>query len=168
VVGVSANDERACAGVLPHPRLHFVGPVEDPSAYLRAADVYLETFPFGGQTALLEAALAGLPCVRAFAPPFDLLVASDEALDGLLTNPATEEDYVEQASALIRNPEARHCLGAKLREQVHFYHSGEQWQRRLDEVYRHAFGRAHSPRPLPETPCLATERDIALSTWQAF
>jgi glycosyltransferase involved in cell wall biosynthesis len=168
VVGASENDERVCGGVRPHPRLHFVGPLEDPSVYHRAADVYLETFPFGGQTALLEAALAGLPCVRAFAPPFDLVVADDEALDGLFTSPDSEEDYVEQTSLLIRDPEARHYLGAKLKDQVLFYHTGEHWQRRLDEVYRHVCGLRHRPRPLPETTCLATDRDIALSIWQAY
>src|SRR5690606_10590380 len=35
-----------------HPRLHFLGELEDPSAFRAAADIYLESFPFGSQTAL--------------------------------------------------------------------------------------------------------------------
>src|SRR5690606_34285328 len=60
-----------------HDRLHFVGPVDDAKLYRASADVYLESFPFGSQTALLEAALSGLPVVPAYAPLFPLLVAND-------------------------------------------------------------------------------------------
>ncbi len=168
VVGVRPDDEKVCAGARPHPRLHLLGTVEDPSLYRDAADVYLEGFPFGSQTALLEASLAAVPSVLAFAPPFDLLVANDEALDGLLVNPPSEDAYIEQVGELIRDAGARARLGARLRERVLACHTGDHWQRCLEDVYGHARALRHAPRPIPETACEATERDVALSTWQAF
>jgi predicted O-linked N-acetylglucosamine transferase (SPINDLY family) len=63
-----------------HDRIHFVGGIEDSTVYRAAADIYLETFPFGSQTALLEAALSGLAIVPACAPLFPLLVANDDSI----------------------------------------------------------------------------------------
>ena len=62
----------------------------------------------GGPIAKLEQlqrlAAAGVPVVRAFAPPLDLLVASDEAIDDLVGTPASEMEYVEQANRWLREP----------------------------------------------------------------
>jgi len=87
------------AGIAPylrspiHSRLHFAGTREDTSAYRSAADIYVESFPFGSQTAVLEAALSGLPVVPAYAPLSPLLVANDDALSHLLPNPSNEQEY---------------------------------------------------------------------------
>ena len=99
-----------------HERLHFVGSMEDPSLYRAAADVYLESFPFGSQTALLEAALSGLPVVPAYAPLFPLLVANDDAVQDLIPNPQNEQEYMERVEYLIQQPERRVELGERLRE----------------------------------------------------
>ena len=117
----------------PHQRLHFVGAVEDPHPYRVAADVYLELFPFGSQTALLEAALCGLPVVRAYAPLFPLLVANDDTVNGLISTPVDEKDCVDRVTTLIQQPRLREALGSSLREGLLGTHSGEAWRRQLDE-----------------------------------
>ncbi len=151
-----------------HDRLHFVGRVEDPTPYRDAADVYLESFPFGSQTALLEAALAGLPVVPAYAPLFALLVANDDSVCDLLPNPASEKEFLERAQSLIREPEARRTLGARLRERVVATHVGPGWRERLEAVYGAVETLAHSPGPIPRFPCSTADADVGLSLWHVM
>lgn len=168
VVGESA------AGIAPylrhatHERLHFVGSLEDPSLHHAAADIYLESFPFGSQTALLEAALSGLAVVPAYAPLFPLLVANDDALADILPNPRNEQEYIERVEWLIREPEQRLALGWLLRERLLVDHVGEGWLERLAGVYAATDRLAHTPRPLPTAPCVASGPAIGLSLWHTL
>lgn len=161
------------AGIAPylrcpiHERLHFVGEVNGPSQYRTAADLYLESFPFGSVTALLEAGLCGLPVVPACAPLAPMLVSDDCALDDILVYPRDQQDYVERADLLIRQPEMRIALGRTLRERLLNDHVGDGWRARLAAVYRETDGLEHRPRPIPSSPCCMTDTDIGLGLWHA-
>jgi glycosyltransferase involved in cell wall biosynthesis len=167
VVGESA------AGIAPylrctmHERLHFSGSMDDPSLYRAAADVYLESFPFGSQTALLEAALSGLPVVPAYAPLFPLLVANDDAIQDLIPNPNSEQEYVDQVDLLIQHPEQQVGLGAALRERLVVDHMGLGWLDRLAAIYEETDRLTHRMQPIPASPCSTTDEDIGLSLWHA-
>ena len=167
LLGVAEHDLSGCPDVESHPRLHFLGPIEDPSDYRAAADVYLEGFPVGSQTALLEAALAALPLVRAFSPPLNLLATDDEVFDGLAAVPADEEEYIDTVVSLVRDPSGARELGEALRERVRRCHLCPEWRHRLYDFYAFAGGLTHTPGPIPATRCVATPRDIALSAFQA-
>ena len=58
------------------------------------SDLYLESFPFGSATAMLEAAQIGLAAVLQYDPPFCLL-STNHGLEFQLKNAATEEEYIE-------------------------------------------------------------------------
>ena len=149
----------------PHDRLHFVGSLDDPSRYRAAADVYLESFPFGSNTALLEAAACGLPVVPAYAPLFQLLVAGNDSLDGALPNPATEEEYVERVRTLIRLPALRYEFGESLRRKVLGQHVGAGWLEHLASLYERTDRLTHAPRSIPSSACCLTTADVSLSLW---
>lgn len=151
-----------------HERLHFVGTVDDPSPYHHAADIYLESFPFGSTTALLEAALSGLPVVPAYAPLFPLLVGSADSIIGILTNPKNEQEYIERTMFLIDQPEQRGQLGQTLRRQILADHVGEGWLNRLDRLYVNTDRLSHSPGPIPESSCVFAPEDIGLCMWNVF
>lgn len=151
-----------------HERLHFVGRIEDPLLYRLAADIFLETFPFGTQTALLEAALAGLPVVTAYKPLFPLLVANVDALTELIPNPVDEDAYVESVDILLQRNGRRRELGAILRERLYTEHIGEGWLQRLTNGYRTLDCLKHVPRCLPATPCNTSDSDVGLSLWHAM
>lgn len=168
LVGASERDLAGCRDVEGHPRLRFLGPVPDPSWHQAAADVYVEGFPFGSQTAMLEAALAGVAVVRAYAPPLDMLTTDDESLSGLAFVPADEDEYIAEAESLLRKPDRRHRFGKTLRERVQEAHLNPGWQRRADSFYERASTLTHTPAPVPVTPCALTQRDLALSSFQAF
>ena len=152
----------------PHARLHFVGTVENPAVYLAAADVYLESFPFGSQTALLEASLGRLPVVPAYAPLFPLLVANDDALTDLLPNPASEAEYRERAELWIRDRHGRRAMGDLLRQRLLVDHVGDGWLGRLRTLYETTDALKHEPRTIPVAPCNRENTDISLSGWNVM
>ncbi len=125
------------------PRLIAVGEQYDLRPYHAAADVYLEGFPFGSLTALLEAALANLPCVRApraAPPPF---TSDGDALDGH-PQPADLDAYVSDAVSLASSAEARNKVASTLRLSVMSHHCGNAWRTHLEKL----------KRALPATHCL--------------
>ncbi len=148
-----------------HERLHFLGSVEDPLLYHTAADVYLESFPFGSQTALLEAALSGLSVVPAYAPLFPLLVANDDAVQDLIPNPNNEREYLDRVDLLIQHPEQRRELGETLRKRLLIDHTGPGWLNRLAAMYQETDRLTHGVRPIPASSCSTTDADISLSLW---
>ena len=122
-----------------------------------AADLYAEGFAFGTTTALLEAALAGLPALlppQACAPP---LATDGLAVDGLLPRAADAAAYERLARALLRDAAARRRLGARLQQAVRAHHTGAGWQRHLREalaelppVHRSEPGRPPLPTPVAD------------------
>ena len=151
-----------------HKHLHFVGSLEDPSLYRVAADVYMESFPFGSQTALLEAALSGLPVVPAYAPLFPLLVANDDTVKDILPNPHDENAYIECVDFLIRQPEQRAEMGTILRKRLLIDHVGDGWLKLLTIMYHKTDRLTHNPHPIPTLSFHATEADISLSLWHVM
>lgn len=114
-------------------RLRALGWQPDSNVFCRAADVYLEGFPAGSLTALLEAAEAGLACVRApaaVAPPF----ASDGPGLDEVPQPCGVKDYIEKAVALAGNLAARTEIGLKLQREVRAHHGKEGWLKRLAQI----------------------------------
>ncbi|BCH27555.1 hypothetical protein [Mesorhizobium sp. L-8-3] len=165
LVGARREDIRPGLGADPHERIHFVGPLDDPSAWRAAADIYLESFPFGSSTALLESTLFSLPVVRAYDSPCRLLVTDDDAIKEVVSSPVNEQGYIEQAVALIADADRRaaegHALAARIRQQ----NMGPAWKRQLDEIYRLAEKTRHHPRRIAPTTLVISEEDIRLSNW---
>lgn len=168
VVGVGDGDPaaKACEGV--RSRVHLLGGIENPSRYWAAADVYLESFPFGSQTALLEAGASGLPVVPALDPMFPLLVAHDDAVADLLPNPRTEGEYATRIESLVGRAANRAELGEELGARLTAEHAGEGWLGRLAGVYERTGSLEHRPHALPVTRCQETDLDIGLALWQAL
>ena len=96
-----------------------------------AADIYVEGFPFGTTTALLEAGIKGIPVVLAPSqcpPPY----ASDGvALDGILERAQTLEEYKASIIRLAKNPVERNLAGTKICQSVTKHHTGLGWNQYL-------------------------------------
>ncbi len=119
-----------------------------------SADIYVEGFPFGTTTALLEAASKGIPALLApgtCPPPFG---TDGIALDDTMTRPASVEQFAEALNLLCRNGEARGALGASLQSAVNDHHVGDGWRRHLADVMqglppRHTVNLRSQPRATP-------------------
>jgi hypothetical protein len=124
-VGPWAEAERRSGG-----RLRAIGHQADLAPLHAAADVYLEGLPAGSLTALLEAALTGLPCVRTALPSRPPHASDSEALEPW-PQPADQAAYVEQAAALILQPALRREQGAAVQQRVRSVHGAVAWRDRL-------------------------------------
>lgn len=130
-------------------RLMPIGRQPDLSLYHAAADVYLEGFPFGSTTALLEVGALGIPCVLAPAnspPPF---ATDGVAIDEELRRPANVAEYVAAIRDLTRDPEERRRLGKSLQRSVLAHHCGASWHQYLTDLIRDLPER-HAVYPVPQ------------------
>jgi hypothetical protein len=114
-------------GAMPHSQLLKV---QD------AADLYVEAFPFGTTTSLLEAGLKGIPVGLAPAqapPPYG---TDGIALDDILQRPATVAEYQATMRDLCRSADGRAALGSKVRDSILRHHSGAGWREHLETAIK--------------------------------
>ena len=158
VVGPSANNDRRKLSKELNGRLAAVGCQLDLRTYYAAADVYMESFPFGSTTALLEAGVHGLPCVLAPAdcpPPFG---TDGIAVDDELQRPANVDGYVKRVKELIAHPEERVRCGRSLARSIREHHCGAGWTRYLSNLIER-MPKAHTLHPVVQPPSPPEEFD---------
>lgn len=131
-----------------------------------AADVYLEGFPFGSQTAALEAARSGLPLVLAFAPPTPHLATSIDCLRDVVPIIDSEEEYIAQAVRYGSDAHLRTSDGRAVRTRVLQNHVGEGWVAGVQKVYAQFETQPHRCRDLPLGSMQCDAGDQALAMWQ--
>jgi hypothetical protein len=141
-------------------RIKTYGAVEHSklSIFHQASDVYVEGFPFGTTTALLEAGSKGIPIMPAPKPCPPPYSSDGIALDHILCASEDEFRYKRELISLILNPDSREALGERLQQSIKAHHTGKNWQRYLDDALELARTTHHSPSNLP-TP-LRTPVDI--------
>ena len=138
VVGFDADSRWKKASLGLESRIRVIGSVSPSQLDIirEAADVYIEGFPFGTTTSLLEAGLKGIPVVLAPAqcpPPYG---SDGVALDEILERPSTLEEYESQIIQLSKNSNARTFLGDKIRDAIAKHHTGSGWKKYLDDAIR--------------------------------
>jgi hypothetical protein len=136
-------------------RVVAVGPDADLAPWHAAADLYLEGFPIGSYTALLEVALAERAFVRKplLAPTSALPI--DRGALGAFDPPDDPDAYVAAAVALAADPDLRAARARTARNAVLAEHCGDGWTMRLDALQRaiprqHSVGFGFSPPRMPE------------------
>jgi glycosyltransferase involved in cell wall biosynthesis len=98
-------------------RVHFTGPVSDPAAWLRAADVFvLPSVAEGMSNSLLEAMATALPCLAsAIGGNTDLLT---DGKTGLLIPPGDRKAWTLGLLRVLDDPGLAKRLGAAARERI--------------------------------------------------
>jgi hypothetical protein len=120
-----------------------------------ATDLYIEGFPFGSTTALLEAGIRGIPVVLAPAqcpPPYS---SDGVALDEVLEPPSTIEEYKTRVILLCRSPVERQRWGTRIRRAVTRHHTGSGWRQYVENAIS-KLPEKHSIYPTT-TPCRTPE-----------
>jgi glycosyltransferase involved in cell wall biosynthesis len=98
-------------------RVHFAGPVEDPSDYLRAADAFvLPSVAEGMSNSLLEAMSTALPCLASDIGGNTDLLEPEGA--GILLPGHEPAAWTEALARILTDPELARRLGAKARGRV--------------------------------------------------
>jgi glycosyltransferase involved in cell wall biosynthesis len=121
-------------------RIRALGRRYDTAALFRAADVYLDSFPFTSPTAALEAGSYGLPLVAYCPHTGDAQVLSPGApgLDASICKVSDVDGYAAAVSGLIRDADLRRELGDRARRAIDHHHRGAAWIDSLAGVYRMA------------------------------
>lgn len=136
-VGFTGDERWTAASTRTGSRLRTLGLLTQAqlATVHEAADIYIEGFPFGTTTALLESAHKGLPAVLAPSqcpPPYG---TDGIALDSILRRPSTVEEYKEQILVLSRDKAWRTELGASLRDSIVAHHTGVGWKQHLENAF---------------------------------
>jgi hypothetical protein len=140
-------------------RIAALGRQADSRVFCEAADIYLEGFPLGSLTALLEAGLAGLPCVRGPETCVGPFTSDSGSLD-VLHQPSDVQDYITHAVYFAGHPEVRVQASTELQSAVDAQHCGDGWLRHLSEVKKR-IPPAHFVHP----DFNAKEVDIHMRDW---
>jgi hypothetical protein len=137
-------------------RVVAVGPDADLAPWHAAADFYLEGFPIGSYTALLEVALAERAFIRKpLLAPVSALPVDRGALAGFAP-PADPDAYVAAAITLAADPGLRAAQARAARRAVLARHCGEGWNTHLQALQQalprqHEVGLAFEPQPMPDS-----------------
>jgi hypothetical protein len=117
-------------------RVRALGQRHDTRLFYEAADIYIDSFPFASNTSLLEAASHGLPLVTYFpySDAASVLGAGAPGIDATMKRVHDLGEYTATLSGLIADVGLRRQLGDEGRRQFAQWHSGDSWQRMLDEV----------------------------------
>ncbi len=117
-------------------RVFAVGPVVHPFLYRQAADIYLDSFPLGSATSLLESALLETP-VLAYTP--ERLEDSVAFADLESLNDVLRAGSVDEYRHLLRRLAVDHAFradaGRRLCRSVNEIHASERWRDHVETVY---------------------------------
>jgi hypothetical protein len=131
---------------------------------MSATDLYVEAFPFGTTTALLEAGSNGVPVALApiqSPPPYG---TDGIALDDILPRPNSISDYKVGILNLCRSADMRVRVGKATRESILRHHTGAGWKAHLETAIA-SLPQVHGI--FPETTPMRTPPEIH-EVWARF
>src|SRR5262245_920403 len=140
-------------------RVTAVGYDVNLSIWHAATDVYLEGFPVGSYTALLEVALAGRAFVRKPLLMSPAILPVDHGALAQFEPPPTVDAYVAMVVALCGDPARRELLAERGRVAVKSIHCGEAWNSHLETLCKSLPGahEAHTDGAVPLMPASLRE-----------
>jgi len=151
-----AEQDAAWSSLAGSEQVALTGMQPDPSVHLDAADLYLDSFPFGSVTSMLEAATRGTPVLASrMHRGMQTLMSSSGPLDGAVEGAADVEAYREALAGLVSDPERRTRIGRAAAEASRRDHGEEAWIASLERIYDLA--RTVAPDRLRRPPSAASE-----------
>lgn len=124
-------------------RLFFAGRIAAMDEHLarqRAADLFLDTFPYGAHTTAADALKEGLPVLtlagRSFASRVGASVLNALGLAELITS--SSEDYERAAVTLAHDPARLAALRARLKQNAPGHFDTARFTRSLEDAFREA------------------------------
>jgi len=136
-----------------HERIKLLGRIVDPSIYYKAADLYLESFPVGSLTTLLEAVILGLYPVLSPRSTSTIFCCDDISLEGYVNNSHSENEYISKIKSLIQHPTSSENIITDLTKKVSSYHNGKIWNEYLSKFYNTMSNLLHNPRKIGAENC---------------
>ncbi len=100
--------------------------------YLQAADLYLDSYPSGGGTAVMDAVSAGTPALslKTVGRQFDYLIETTAFCK-------TEEEFIEKAKKVLNDEDYARKIFEELKQSLVKYQSTDAWNNRIKEMLEH-------------------------------
>jgi hypothetical protein len=137
-VGPTAQGQWAECESMTQGRVRAVGPLADPSLYLDAADLYVDSYPFSSLTSLLEAGARGTPLL-AYMPPrpgAEVMGPDDPAYRDSLVRAASPTELARECSLLATSRDRRAALGEAQQRAIEEFHTAEGWATHVGAAYQ--------------------------------
>jgi hypothetical protein len=115
-------------------RVQLLGPVLEPAAYLEAADIYLDSFPFSSLTSMYEAATFETPVVSLRCAEAGAMAADDAYIDLHLA--ADAATWLTSVRELVAQPALRAARGAELSRAIGETHGRAAVIRAIERLYQ--------------------------------
>jgi glycosyltransferase involved in cell wall biosynthesis len=115
-------------------RIMALGKQSDLKIYHACADVYLDSFPFGSFTSVLEAGILGVPVVgmtNIHAPMYTNLDVTSEKSK---THADSMDEYRSLLEMMIENPDFRRVKGEECRAELSSIHLLPGWNNYLEKI----------------------------------
>jgi hypothetical protein len=143
-VGPDPADEAWASLVRDVPgRVIVPGIQPDPSLYIDAADIYLDSFPFASITSMLEAATRDVPILASRRHVGTTrLMSSTGPLDDVVVGAADTSSYRQRLAELIEDDGLRARVGARTGSVARRRHGSAMWLSGLQGVYDSALAAA--------------------------
>jgi glycosyltransferase involved in cell wall biosynthesis len=140
VVGPGTREDWGRAIAATNGRIVSMAQTSDTSTLYQAADIYVDSFPCGSTTSLLEAARYGVPVATRllFSGASAILGTDMPGLDGHMVVTRDLDDYTAAMSRLVRDERSRRALGSATCDSVLSRQSGDGWRRQLEDLYARA------------------------------
>jgi hypothetical protein len=149
IVGLTEEEGRRFFGAIPN-NCRLLGRLAEPRIWECAADVFLEPFPWGSPTAVLESAAAGALPLLQYGPTPQQDICQDPGLRGLVDSPDSEDEYLGILRGLLRNAPLRKERAAAVREAIYHHHTGSVWRQGLRAGLEPLAGLRHEARRIPD------------------
>lgn len=99
--------------------------------YLKAADLYLDSYPLCGGTAVIDAISSGVPVLS--------LKSVDSQFDYFINTSAyckTEDEFIEKAKKVLNNENYAQELFEELKNSLIKYQSVDAWNKKVENLYK--------------------------------
>lgn len=166
VIGVGEQDIGPLQ-IARHERMTLLGVMPDPSDYQAAADLYLEGFPFGSYTAMLETGAHGVCVVLMHSPTEHNDLSREVTLRDLAESTPDANSYIAALGVLLDDPQRRMALGGMMADRIQAHHSAEASRTYVEQVCACLAKIPHQVKALADRDARTDRHDLDLAGFQS-
>jgi glycosyltransferase involved in cell wall biosynthesis len=135
-------------------------------AFYACADIYVEGFPLGGLTAMLEAGVRGIPIIGVRIPEAPILGSDDIAIEKFDLHVPSLESFTTSLECMIAQPSLRSQKTAQVKQSIERIHFLPRWNDFLDDVMQ-SLPSEHTPKLADSSNLSQDNTDIFFAGLQA-
>ena len=124
--------------------------------YLKAADLYLDSYPLCGGTAVIDAISSGTPVLslRSVYPQFDYLTRTSAYCQ-------TKDEFIAKAQKALNNKEYANEIFEEVKSSLIEYQSIEAWNKKIEKLFETA-PKEHAVKDLSNTIDYCEDNDLSV------